>query len=92
MRFVNNADDAEKYFDEHLNDLHMVAAMNAIKEMPTVDANPAKRGKWVYGKELGLISEKIIYCSFCMREAYYSEYGAEKFPFCPYCGAKMDEN
>lgn len=85
MRLVN-ADDAEKYFYEHLDDLHMLAAMNAINEMPTIDAEPVKYGKWTYDNSYAL------HCSYCGREAYYSEWGAEKFPFCPYCGAEMYEN
>ena len=31
------ASECEKYFYEHLDDLHMKAAMNAIDEMPAVD-------------------------------------------------------
>lgn len=37
MRLID-ADKAEGYFYEHLDDLHMAGAMNAINEMPTVDA------------------------------------------------------
>ena len=37
MRLVN-ADEAEKYFYEHLDDNGMIGAMNAIKEMPTIEA------------------------------------------------------
>lgn len=37
MRLID-ADTVEKYFYEHLDDLHMAAAMNAINEMPTIDA------------------------------------------------------
>lgn len=31
------ASECEKYFYEHLDDLHMIAAMNAIDEIPAVD-------------------------------------------------------
>ena len=31
------ASECEKYFYEHLDDLHMIAAMNAIEEIPAVD-------------------------------------------------------
>lgn len=37
MRLIN-ADEAEKYFYEHLDDNSMIGAMNAIKEMPTIKA------------------------------------------------------
>lgn len=46
MRLID-ADTAEKYFYEHLDDLHMAGAMNAINEMPTIDAEPVKHGKWL---------------------------------------------
>lgn len=39
MRLID-ADTVEKYFYEHLDDLHMAGAMNAINEMPTIDAEP----------------------------------------------------
>lgn len=37
MRLIN-ADEAEKYFYKHLDDNGMISAMNAIKEMPTIEA------------------------------------------------------
>lgn len=37
MRLIN-ADEAEKYFYEHIDDNGMIGAMNAIKEMPTIEA------------------------------------------------------
>lgn len=82
MRLID-ADTVEKYFYEHLDDLHMAAAMNAINEMPTVDAEPVNHGKWIYDESY------TLYCSHCRNVAYYSEWGAEKFDFCPYCGADM---
>lgn len=56
MRLID-ADTVEKYFYEHLDDLHMAAAMNAINEMPTVDA--VEKTKLIkalkYGKGLLLL-------------------------------------
>ena len=34
------ASDCEKYFYEHLDDVHIVGAMNAIDEMPNADVVP----------------------------------------------------
>ena len=88
MRLID-ADDCEKYFYEHLDDAHMIAALNAISEMPTVDAVPVKRGKWnVDG--VGLIATGYK-CSECVR-VVFDENGydvAKDYPFCP-CGAKME--
>lgn len=39
------ASECEKYFYEHLDDLHMVGAMNAIEEMPAADVAPVVRCK-----------------------------------------------
>ena len=39
------ASDCEKYFYEHLDDLHMEGAMNAIDEMPNEDVVPVVRCK-----------------------------------------------
>ena len=39
------ASDCEKYFYEHLDDVHIAAAMNAIDEMPAADVAPVVRCK-----------------------------------------------
>lgn len=39
------ASDCEKYFYEHLDDLHMAGVMNAIDEMPNADVVPVVRCK-----------------------------------------------
>lgn len=40
------AADCEKYFYEHLDDVHIAAAMNAIDEMPAADVAPVRHGRW----------------------------------------------
>ena len=37
------AADCEKYFYEHLDDVHIAGAMNAIDEMPAADVAPVVR-------------------------------------------------
>ena len=39
------ATDCEKYFYEHLDDVHIAGAMNAIDEMPAADVAPVVRCK-----------------------------------------------
>ena len=39
------ASECEKYFYEHLDDVHIVGAMNAIDEMPNADVIPVVRCK-----------------------------------------------
>lgn len=54
----------------------------ALRELPTVDAEPIRHGKWVnYGC-----------CSFCGKpDPYYCFITEYKSYYCPHCGAKMDE-
>ena len=81
------AADCEKYFYEHLDDVHIAAAMNAIDEMPAADVAPVRHG---YFRRLTFSGDTII-CSECkMAYNIFETNGAENFNFCPHCGAKMD--
>ena len=82
------ASDCEKYFYEHLDDLHMADAMNAIDEMPNEDVVPVKHGHF---RRLTFSGDTII-CSECkMAYNIFETNGAENFNFCPHCGTKMDK-
>ena len=53
---------------------------NALEEAPTVDAEPVRYGKWLDADDgIGCT------CSICGYDAWADT------PFCPNCGAKMDE-
>ena len=79
--------DCEKYFYEHLDDVHIAGAMNAIDEMPAADVAPVRHG---YFRRLTFSGDTII-CSECkMAYNIFETNGAENFNFCPHCGAKMD--
>lgn len=81
------AADCKKYFYEHLDDVHIAAAMNAIDEMPAADVSPVRRGRWIEQCE-----ESFYSCSACGTEWITIE-GTPKendMDFCPHCGAKMD--
>lgn len=56
------ASDCEKYFYEHLDDLHMAGAMNAIDEMPNEDVVPVVRCKNCKYVDNGYIGH--LYCRF----------------------------
>ena len=58
----------------------------AIKNAPTVDAEPAKHGRWG-GEEIfpGFPTLNGYFCSNCRKRA------GRKTNYCPNCGAKMDE-
>ena len=84
------AADCEKYFYEHLDDVHIAAAMNAIDEMPAADVAPVRHGRWIEQEQCG---ESLYSCSACGTEWVTIE-GTPKengMDFCPHCGAKMDE-
>ena len=82
------ASDCEKYFYEHLDDVHIAGAMNAIDEMPAADVASVRRGRWIEECE-----ESLYSCSACGTEWVTIE-GTPKengMDFCPHCGARMDE-
>ena len=81
------AADCEKYFYEHLDDVHIAGAMNAIDEMPAADVVPVRHGRWIEECE-----ESMYSCSVCGTEWVTIEGTPEEngMDFCPHCGAKMD--
>lgn len=57
-------------------------AIRRVNKLPAVDAEPVRHGKWIYREE------GLTYwweCSIC------SDYESKKTPYCPNCGARMDE-
>ena len=63
---------------------------------------PIKRGKWTHGDDMPPMKYKNgkpikfwecnLYCSSCGHEAYCdTDWGDQLFDFCPYCGAKMED-
>lgn len=56
--------------------------IGAIEEMPTVDAEPIRHGHWRKVDD----KEPLAWdCSVCGAMCHYNT------PYCPICGAKMDE-
>jgi hypothetical protein len=58
-------------------------AVTFVKNLPTIDAEPVRHGRWIDGTSRGSYS---IYCSYC---------GSHKeticpSEYCPNCGARMD--
>ena len=103
MRLVD-ADEAKKYLYEHLDDLHMIAAQNAIDEMPTIDAQPVKHGRWEEthislckwipedeNEEGHSFYMAELKCSCCERYNVVTfALTLNKPEFCQLCGARMD--
>ena len=85
------ASDCEKYFYEHLDDVHIAAAMNAIDEMPAADVAPVRHGYWIE-QENWALDDYYYTCSAC-GEDFYMIVGTpsdNNYKYCPHCGAKMD--
>ena len=87
------AADCEKYFYEHLDDVHIAGAMNAIDEMPDADVAPVRHGRWETLSDSDL--SRTVMCSVCNNTFYYSkrreQLKIDMMPYCPHCGARMDE-
>ena len=86
------ASDCEKYFYEHLDDVHIAGAMNAIDEMPAADVAPVRHGHWI-AEVNWTLGDYYYTCSIC-REDFYMIVGTpidNNYKYCPHCGARMDE-
>ena len=75
-----------QYYNEHT----LMDFCERIDDAPTVDAEPVRHGHWV---DMGDFEQ----CSVChgtqLKEiqTYYGKATWIKTPYCPNCGAKMDE-
>ena len=65
----------------------VIAVHNAIKNAPTIEAEPVRHGYWENAN--GRPKTYIRKCSVCGKEAYFCGRGCS-YKFCPNCGAKMD--
>lgn len=64
-----------------------IGFIDNIEIAPTVEAEPVKRGEWIF-KEGYLGS--TYYCSECEKAVYLNKYGEPNLTnFCPDCGAYM---
>lgn len=71
------------YNDNGLLLIPMRDATNSIRNAPTIDAEPVRHGRWIYGITLNHEWRK---CSECL--VSQDIFGC--FTYCPNCGAKMD--
>ena len=70
------------------------AVRELLDEQPTVDAEPVRHGHWD-NKIIDArydVPHTVARCSNCKGKIWvYVEYYVVKYPYCPMCGAKMDE-
>ena len=65
----------------------VIAVHNAIKDAPTIEAEPVRHGYWENAN--GRPKTYIRKCSVCGKEAYFCGRGCS-YKFCPNCGCKID--
>ena len=66
--------------------------MLALIDVPTVEAEPVRHGRWLKGNK-GKHDGTLYwyrYCSECLYERHDDNEDKDT-PYCPDCGAKMDE-
>ena len=64
---------------------------NAIKEAPTIEAEPVRHGYWdASGKYTFPDGSLAVRCSECGCDLEEHEYKEYWWHYCPVCGAKMD--
>ena len=83
--------ECEKYFYEHLDDLHMTAAMNAIDEIPTADVAPICHGYWVSEYDCGYTTPHCSECGEIASTKEETSYDYVYSSYCPRYGARMDK-
>lgn len=84
-----------KILDYNEAEQHIIRhAIAAVKEKPTVDAEPVRHGRWVEYPEClkydGAYSEDHIVCSVCGDVWSIMDNDADRFDYCPHCGSRMD--
>lgn len=71
-----------------------IVYMDDIDEMPTIDAEPIRHGKWIplYPHDVPITNEyKCSVCGLGFDEDEETECVVyDTFKYCPHCGAKMD--
>lgn len=90
MRLIDSDALLELYADtEQINfavyNVPVPVVRQNILDMPTIEAEPVRHGRWVKrGQD--------IFCSECDEESGYTWAGASRYSeYCPNCGAKMDK-
>lgn len=62
--------------------------IKCVEEAPTIEAKPARHGKWGEAEIVGYNGYHAVYARPCMLCGSYTR--EHKPPYCSNCGAKMD--
>lgn len=66
------------------------AAFDAIKELPSAEVEPVKRGKWIYDNQFHWYRASCSECGY-MRGTDIKADKWNDWKYCPMCGARMSE-
>ena len=88
--FFEGKQTGNKEYDEGFLDGAM-CVLNAIDEMPTIEAKPVVHAHWVEDSDFDFEEEIDLWFHFCSKCGIPLYGDIEKFEYCPYCGAQMDE-
>lgn len=69
-------------------------AADMIEDLPSVEAEPIRRGHWVYGEDdHGIDGYHCNKCGFFVPWDYTHKFinFIEDYHYCPHCNARMDE-
>ena len=69
------------------DELLSIDVRRIICELPIIDAEPARHGRWV--KSGYACGESEWTCTVCGNKEWRTS--TSRLKFCPFCGAKMDE-
>ena len=81
VRLINANALKDRIRQEPTDGMYTAEILEAIDEVPTVDAAPVVHGRWEY------YSTTMMECSNCKRHT-----ARHKFEYCPHCGAVMEDH
>lgn len=93
MRLINaEPSETYAYLYEHLDDNGIIAAQNAIDEMPTIEAETVRHGHWIPQFLSSRGNTDKFSCSECNANSYTTHMVKScPYKYCRNCGAKMDK-
>lgn len=84
-------DEHEEYYKKKISIEDMIATYTTEMELPTVDAELVRHGKWLKQDDGRVGSYWIRFtCSECGEITAETIMGEPRYVYCPMCGARMD--
>ena len=92
IRLVDTQDVFNVLSDYYHHSTHVqhLALQEALNKVPTVDAEPVRHGKWIYGNEFHWYTASCNRCGY-KRTTDIKAANWNAWKYCPNCGARMDK-